>query len=96
MQPKMTTSTVVRMSALSGISCLEWTLAKKRLAGSPPSLRIHQYSPRYILQKQKLDSPRKSIGHTTTRGHDTDRGEEQADQREPETKCQHVVVLQKL
>ena len=40
-QPKMTTRTVVRMSALSGISCFEWTFAKRRLAGSPPSLRIH-------------------------------------------------------
>lgn len=40
MQPKMTTRTTVRMSALSGISCLEWTLAKNRLAGSPPSLQF--------------------------------------------------------
>ena len=38
MQPKMTTRTVVRMSAFRGISCFEWTFAKKRLAGSPPSL----------------------------------------------------------
>ena len=39
MQPKMTTKAVVRMSALSGISCFECTFAKKRLAGSPPSLQ---------------------------------------------------------
>ena len=38
MQPNMTTRTVVRMSAFRGMECLEWTLAKKRLAGSPPSL----------------------------------------------------------
>lgn len=43
MQPKMTTKIVVRMSALSGISCFEWTFAKNRLAGSPPSLQSHQY-----------------------------------------------------
>lgn len=41
MQPKMTTKTVVSMSALRGISCLEWTFAKKRLAGSPPSLQVY-------------------------------------------------------
>lgn len=38
MQPKMTTNAVVRISALRGISCFECTFAKKRLAGSPPSL----------------------------------------------------------
>ena len=38
MQPKMTTRTVVRMSAFRGMECWECTLAKMRLAGSPPSL----------------------------------------------------------
>ena len=38
MQPNITTRTVVRMRALRGMACLEWTWAKSRLAGRPPSL----------------------------------------------------------
>ena len=79
MQPKMTTRTTVRMRALSGISCFEWTFAKKRLAGSPPSLQFHQS----MSDSAAVDIPGESISHTTACSHDTYGGEEEADEREP-------------
>ena len=83
MQPKITTSTVVRMSALSGISCFEWTLAKKRLAGSPPSLRLLSVCDICLHLIVAIDIPGKSVGHPAAGGHDGGCGKQQTNEREP-------------
>ena len=87
MQPKMTTRTVVRMSALSGISCFEWTFAKNRLAGSPPSLQFPSVKCNNLSSiYQEADPPSECVSHATACGHDTYGGEEQADEWEPRVK----------
>ena len=83
MQPKMTTSTVVRMSAFRGISCFECTFAKKRLAGSPPSLRLSSVCDIYLLRIVAIGIPGESVSHATAGGHDSGRGKQQTNEREP-------------
>lgn len=79
MQPKIMTTTTVKISAFKGSLSVGWTLAKNRDAGRPPSLVLlalfieDHATAKYI--------PCESENHSTACSHHTKNGENQAHQR---------------